>query len=131
MSDTTLISIRIPNDLLAEVQLLAERERRSRAQIILMRLSDGLLRSGEAGGVSDRVQKAVGDGGGYGTSVSVVPKAKGEAKRLHSLQPMRDELAGRRASFEGLPEPKPGGGKIGCPHGCYSIEVCRKVGGGC
>lgn len=38
MSDTKLISLRVPNGLLAEIDAQARRESRSRAQVIVMRL---------------------------------------------------------------------------------------------
>ena len=39
MSDTRLISMRIPCELLAEIDAQAEREQRSRAKVIILRLS--------------------------------------------------------------------------------------------
>ena len=39
MSDTKLISLRVPLELLAEIDLIAEEEKRSRAQVIVLALS--------------------------------------------------------------------------------------------
>lgn len=69
---------------------------------------------------------------GNGAAVPVLQKAKSGKKHVHPVQPVRDELAGRRDAPAKLPEPKPSGGKVGgCPHGKRNEAYCRYVGGGC
>jgi len=70
---------------------------------------------------------------GNHASVPVVRSAKGSKKRLHPMQPVREELASGGNGPAQLSEPQPGSGKIGsCPHDAKRTEAfCRLIGGGC
>lgn len=96
MSNTTLISLRIPTDLLKVVDDEAKAAMRSRAQMIVWRLRRGY---GDETGRIDGVdgETAEGSAGGRGTEGPAVPdvrKAAKPAKRLHPVHALRDELAG-------------------------------------
>jgi hypothetical protein len=84
-----LISLRIQEDLLAEIDAEALAEDRSRNSTIIRRLKgashgngrvDGADAGGKAGGSRD------------GTRLPVLPQAKGDKINVHPVQSMRNEL---------------------------------------
>ena len=71
MSDTRLISLRMPKELLTEIDLIAEVEKRSRAQVIILKLqgnatATGIERQREQGGAN--LVKAVVNGRSAGNT---------------------------------------------------------------
>src|SRR6185437_16704766 len=86
-----LISLRIQDELMVEIDRLAESDGRSRNSFIVRAL-EGMYGNGRVDGSESG--SSVG-GGGDGTGVSVVRKAEGDKKLLHPVQPLRGELAGR------------------------------------
>ena len=89
MANTTEhISLRLPADLVAELRAEAKREERSLAWVVAWRLR-GTHRPSEA----DKTGTT--SGSGNPPTVPAVRNAKSPKKRLHPVQPMRSELAGR------------------------------------
>ena len=96
---TTHITIRVPNEQLAEIDAEARRLDRSRAWVILRR-----LRGAKGVDVSDA--GAAGQRTGDGGTMPVLRKAKGAKKRLREVQSVRGELVSERGHVEG-PEERP------------------------
>src|SRR6185437_5804605 len=123
-----LISLRIQDELMVEIDRLAESDGRSRNSFIVRAL-EGMYGNGRVDGSESG--SSVG-GGGDGTGVSVVRKAEGDKKLLHPVQPLRGELAGRGDAPAQLPPAGPASSSPGsCPHGKRNAAYCRATGGGC
>jgi hypothetical protein len=112
VSGTQHVSVRMPAELVAAIDLRAARENRSRGQVVVLVLRSefGLNLGGKHGTEDDDVRGAGGGeageagGSGDGAAVSVLPKAEGTAERLHAMQSVRGKLAGRRGPVEGPAE---------------------------
>ncbi len=123
-----LISLRIPDALLAEVDAEALADDRSRNSVLLRRIKGG-SNDGDVQRHAGTTQRADGDEAthqhrsGDGGAVPVVRPAKGVApnKPVHAVQPMRGELV-----QGGRPITRPT-----CPHKYFSVEACRNNHGGC
>ena len=110
MANTTEhISIRLPKWLVDELREDARKQQRSLAWILGYRLaqlsnredSNGCGNSEHAG--PGNIEIGTPERTGNRTPVPTVRKAKGKEKRLHPVQPMRDEL-GRGREHHGQPE---------------------------
>lgn len=95
MSGTIHVTLRLPVSLVEEIDLQAKAEMRSRSQVILRRLYG--VEGVDADDSRGEVERS-----GDGAAVPILPKAKGKAKRLHKVQPVRDKLA-RRRGFDQKP----------------------------
>lgn len=130
MANTTHVSVRLPSNLVAEIDLQAKDESRSRAKVIQLRLRESYGLDDGKGTGSGPGRAAERSGGG--ASVPVLSKAKGSAKHVHAVQPVRGKLAGRRDGVAGLPQPRSTSLSVGsCPHGNRNEAYCRAKGGGC
>ena len=123
-----LISLRVPDELLCRVEAQAKTERRSRSQMLVKLLEDlyaDLRGTGvEPTGQTEQTRNRA--------TVPVLPKAKGSAKRLHTVQSVRGKLAIRGDAPAELPQPGPASCTKGsCPHGKPNAAYCRATGGGC
>lgn len=97
-------------------------------------MNEWFLRRIEDGdGRVDESDAGAEDGGsGDGATVPVLRKAKGRAKQLRPVQPMRDKLAGGGDAPSELPQRGPASGATGrCVHGKLNEAYCRAIGGGC
>ena len=125
---TGLISLRIPDELLARIDAEAKSDRRSRNQTILLKLEASHGHSG----VDEHDKGAKVGGGRNGAGLPVLPKAKSSEKRLHPLQSVRGELAGGRDAPSRVSEPRSQSVSLGiCPHGKLNQAYCHAIGGGC
>lgn len=124
-----LISLRIPDDLLAAVDGLAQSDGRSRNSFVVRTLRGAIHGNGR---IDEQHASATPSGSGHRTELPVLPEAKGRKKQLHPVQPLRRELAGRRDAPAELPQRgSEGGSPDRCPHGKLNEAYCRAIQGGC
>lgn len=76
MSDTTLISLRVPNSLLAVIDAWAKQENRSRAKMILMMLTGDRLNRPEPEPSADGTLKRTGALGASDASAATVRRGR-------------------------------------------------------
>lgn len=96
MGNTKHVSIRLDSSLVDEIDRYGAKVNRSRAYLIGSCLKEVYGSLGDDG--DDSGAKVV--GGGDGSSVPVLSKAKGGKKQLHPLQSVRDELVGGSGHIE-------------------------------
>jgi hypothetical protein len=110
----------VPEDAMRELKAEAAMLGLTLREHCLNRLGVKYGLSGNAGQLrSDAKEDS--NGTGNGSSVSLVRDSKSKPKRVHSVQHVRTELDERTR----LQSPST------CPHGCFSVQACRKIMGGC
>lgn len=112
MSNTKLISLRLPSELLYYIDAMAKAEHRSRSQEIVKRLAES---SGDHGsaieGVGELDTERAHKRDGKRARLPVLPQAEGVEKLVHSMQPLRDELGSGSEHTQASP-----------------LEVCKAAG---
>ena len=86
-----VISLRMPSALLAEIDEQAAREQRSRSQVVVRRLNGAAKDDDDRGAGSGTAREV--ERGRDDAPVPILPAAKSGKRRLHTLQPVRDQLA--------------------------------------
>jgi hypothetical protein len=120
-----LISLRIPNDLLAEVDAEARAEDRSRNSVLIRRIRGGS--HGNVEGLKGTARRVGSDEGsdhqreGDRASLPVLRGTEGDKKLVHSVQSVRHELDERGGRQQAST----------CSHGNFSPVACRRINGGC
>lgn len=96
MANTKHVTVRLHSDIVSEIDKYAEKVKRSRSYLIEACLQEIYgnddVRAARGGETVSPI------GSGHNASVPVLPQAKSPAKRLRTVQPLRNELASRRGS---------------------------------
>jgi hypothetical protein len=129
MANTTHVTVRLPSELVAEIDEQARVEHRSRAGVILLRLT------GELNGIDSLVHndpRGENQRARAGAGLPILPISEGEQKRVHKMQPLRHQLDEQRDASAQLPKLGPESTAPGsCPHGKRNAAYCRATGGRC
>jgi predicted transcriptional regulator len=98
-------TLRVPTDVMEAIDALTRERGCSRAEVVIeaMREKTERINHGTANSTTGagRSEEGKAGGSGNGTTLPVLREAKSQAKRLHPMQSVRDELAGRREPVAG------------------------------
>lgn len=119
-----LISLRIPDELLPEIDRLAESDGRSRNAFLVRTLKGAL------NGMDKHDTRSAVERGGNGIGLPVLQNPQSEAQRLHPVQPVRRELVGGdgtapRSENVGEAKPTQGISIPGVSRGFASLDTAK------
>lgn len=136
MANTKHVTVRLHEDVVAEIDRYSRKVKRSRSYLIEACLQEiyGTQSADVDGSASIGNQRSR-----NGAAMPVVQSATSPKEQLHPVQPMRDKLAGVGDASPKLPQPQPSGSQVKpersttdkCPHGKLSVTYCQLTGGGC